>query len=273
MLTSAASIELLFYLGVSSVAWVVILLFVRFFVFQKSTDVPVFRITPDRREARGEMESCDWLQVIVRKYFEANVVGIQSSELGGLITEATNRFMHLSGGKFELHDINIGTTPPQLCGIECRTESNKTVLLVDVFYQGSFSSSFSLEYPVQLPLLGTSMFPIKVGIDRADVQLRIKVEWDHNEQTLGPTASMSDPSKSLRFPSSKSSVKISLANVPDVSVRLRTEIGARHVICDSQVITSILAVCSFCLFCCCSSINLLKTLNYRVSLEDVYRVI
>eukprot|EP01060_Flectonema_neradi_P031627 TRINITY_DN484_c4_g1_i1.p1 TRINITY_DN484_c4_g1~~TRINITY_DN484_c4_g1_i1.p1 ORF type:complete len:438 (+),score=66.87 TRINITY_DN484_c4_g1_i1:97-1314(+) len=242
MLSNSTSLDLLLYMGVSSVVWIAILFFIRFFVFQKSVCVPVFRITPDRREVRENMETCEWLQVIVQKYFASNIAGTQPSELKASVSEVINRFMHLSGGKFELHTINIGDTPPQLCGIECRREgSGKTVILADIFYHGAFSSLFSVEYPVQLPLLGTSMFPIKVGIESVDIQLRIKLVWDHREHTLGPSHRDSDCSKPLRFPSNKTSIDISLANIPDVAIKLRTEIGARHVITDSQVITSILA--------------------------------
>ena len=193
-------------------AWVVVLAAVRVLVLGKSSKVPVFRITPDRREAREHMVTCEWLQTVITKMFDMAVGDIPAEQLRETICEHVNTFMHLGGGKFELFSLNLGSSPPQVCGVEARREgADRIVLIADLFYEGDFTASFGLEHPVQLPLLGTSMFPMRGDVESVSVQLRLRVVWDTSEHRQHP----SEPRKTKCLhppPASKSVFEISLAN-------------------------------------------------------------
>eukprot|EP01064_Diplonema_japonicum_P018063 TRINITY_DN2672_c2_g1_i1.p1 TRINITY_DN2672_c2_g1~~TRINITY_DN2672_c2_g1_i1.p1 ORF type:complete len:388 (+),score=69.34 TRINITY_DN2672_c2_g1_i1:28-1164(+) len=229
--------QLAFYFLLSGLAWVVVIVVLRFVVFAKSKQIPVFRITPDRRGVR-DMKTCNWLQLLIDRGYGFLLRDLGEDEVKRWLQERVNRVMHLSGGKFEMIELKLGGTAPQLCGVECSYEGpNRVAFYADAFYQGGFSATFAIEHPVQLPLLGTSMFPMQVGVASIDVQTRLKIVWDaSNHATEVPGRSALFPN-----PATRSILEVSLANVPDVSVKMKSEIGARHKIIDSQVITSLLA--------------------------------
>ncbi|KAJ9457342.1 hypothetical protein DIPPA_15520 [Diplonema papillatum] len=237
--------ELVVYCVLCGAAWVVVIVCVRVSVFKKSSRVPVLRITPDRREAAGDRESCDWLQVIVNKLYEVTVAHVSKADVLEAIAFKVNQTMNASGGKFELHEVELGDKPPQLCSVSCKPDDgeNRWAFESDLFYNGSFKISFSIEYPVQLPLFGTSMFPMRVEVRSIDIQTRVRVVWDSADHfSCAPTPP--DALKTILFPNpnTQSILEVSLTNIPDVSIKMSTQIGARHKITDSQVITSWLAI-------------------------------
>eukprot|EP01063_Lacrimia_lanifica_P019122 TRINITY_DN2617_c2_g1_i2.p1 TRINITY_DN2617_c2_g1~~TRINITY_DN2617_c2_g1_i2.p1 ORF type:complete len:333 (+),score=104.45 TRINITY_DN2617_c2_g1_i2:109-1107(+) len=243
------------YLTACCLLWVAVIVLLRVVVFRKSARIPVFRITPDRRDVIEDMESTEWMQAVVNKAFHALKADADPDELMQAITHAVNKVLHLSGGKFELHSLDIGDAPPQLCGVEARRAGggdHRHEYLLDLFYQGGLSACFGVEHPVDLPLLGTSMFPVKVFIQSLELQLRLKVIWDaaaHHAPPPPPgeqAKPAAKPSQLHPDPARKSTLEISLANIPDISMRMSTELGARHVIADSQFLTSLLAVCICC---------------------------